>query len=259
MKRYQYERYALLCRLAYPSAIDSTPSKLKNYVSVDVFDQWGRPTSRVLWKASKNEVIVVSRGSTNFTDWLVNLALFPTKYTVQPGLSYFVHWGYLQLLEQPNCDPSREQQTLSVYQKIEDILLPLINSGKRVTFTGHSSGGAMAVLMADRFERKCPNKVKRVVTFGQPAIGLSSFKRHYLLHRKTYRICCDLDIVTFLPPLPLVYWHVGRMLWLHDETIYENTPSGYRLYKSIISWLLRPFTYHYMRKYIRNKDYFDEI
>ncbi|MEL7442080.1 MAG: lipase, partial [Pseudomonadota bacterium] len=31
-----------------------------------------------------------------------------------------------------------------------------------------------------------------------------------------------------------------------------------RFLMSLHSWLLRPITYHYMRKYIRNKSLFDE-
>ncbi|WP_411991457.1 lipase family protein [Agarivorans sp. DSG3-1] len=257
LKRYQYERYAVLCRLAYPSAMEGMVEQLDKYVYQDVFDRWGRSTTRVLWKENKDEVIVVFRGSMNIFDWLVNLAFIPKKYVAE-GFQYHVHWGYLQLLEQLSCDPHRSKHQLTVYQRLESILLPLMAQGKRISLTGHSSGGCMAVLVADRLERKYPKKVKRVVTFGQPATGLWNFKKHYTLHRKTYRICCDLDVVTFLPPVPFMYWHVGRMLWLHDEKIYENTPTWYRLSKSIVSWLLLPFTYHYMRKYIRNKDYFDE-
>jgi len=70
------------------------------------------------------------------------------------------------------------------------VLEPLRQQGKRFTFIGHSSGGAVAVLMADYFERKNTKAVKRVVTFGQPAVGSRSWYKHYLLHRKTYRICC---------------------------------------------------------------------
>jgi len=257
LKRYQYERYAVLCRLAYPSALQDTQLARDKYQYQDVFDRWGRSTTRVLWKDNKEEVIVVFRGSMNLFDWLVNLACIPRKYWL--GHHYYhVHWGYLQLLEQTSCPPNRSKRQLTVYQRLESVLQPLIEQGKRISLTGHSSGGCMAVLAADRLEHRFPKKVKRVVTFGQPATGIWNFKQHYKLHHKTYRICCDLDIVTFLPPLPFLYWHVGRMLWLHDEKVYENIPTWYRLSKSLISWLLLPFTFHYMRKYIRNKDFFDE-
>lgn len=257
LKRYQYERYAVLCRLAYPSPLEGVSPPLGEHRYHDVYDRWGRSTTRVFWHPDEQEVIVVFRGSMNIFDWLVNLAFVPRKYRFQQGY-YHVHWGYLHLLEQRSCGPDRLFRRNSVFEELVALLQPLLAEGKKVSFTGHSSGGAMAVLVADRIERAYPHKVKRVVSFGQPGTGLWSFKRHYRLHNRTYRICCGLDIVTFLPPVPFLYWHVGRMLWLHDERIYENTPTWYRLLKSILSWLALPFSYHYMRKYIRNKDYFDE-
>ncbi|MGU3845140.1 lipase family protein, partial [Vibrio diabolicus] len=53
-------------------------------------------------------------------------------------------------------------------------------------------------------------------------------------------------------------WHVGKMLWLYNGRIYENTPTFIRLGRSLFSWLMRPFSYHFMSKYIRDKDFFDE-
>ncbi|MCW8336302.1 lipase family protein, partial [Vibrio paucivorans] len=103
-----------------------------------------------------------------------------------------------------------------------------------------------------------PKSIKRVVTFGQPALGGHSFKHHYAIKNRTYLICCDLDIVTFLPPLPFLYCHCGKQLWLYNGKIHENTPTYIRLFRSLFSWVIRPFSYHLMSKYIRNKDYFDE-
>ncbi|NAW94296.1 lipase, partial [Vibrio sp. V42_P2S4T144] len=36
------------------------------------------------------------------------------------------------------------------------------------------------------------------------------------------------------------------------------TPTLIRLGRSLLSWLMRPFSYHFMSKYIRDKDFFDE-
>lgn len=281
LKRYQYERYAILCRLAYPSDFDHTQYGFDIEGRRDITDRWGRTIIRILWSEEKKEVIVVFKGSQNLWDWLLNFACFPKKL---PGRRkpYHVHWGYHYLLEQnskiednpyshPNLVMSTTQaidylqaadtrhfQGESIYQQIRATLLPLILEGKRVSLTGHSSGGAMAVLTAERLGLEHPDAMKRVVTFGQPAAGFWSFKRAYSYHHCTYRICCDLDIVTFLPPIPCLHWHVGKMLWLHNEKIYDNISTPVRLYKSLLSWLLRPITYHYMHKYIRNKDYFDK-
>lgn len=121
-----------------------------------------------------------------------------------------------------------------------------------------SGAGILHSRIADYLETKYPNVIKRVVTFGQPAVGGWRFRQNYQLARRTFRICCDIDMVTFLPPIPFMYWHTGKMLWLYNERIYENTPTILRLGRSILSWLLRPFSYHLMSKYIRDKDFFDD-
>ena len=258
LKRYQYERYAILCQLAYADALPEHHNILKPFHQTQLVDKQARSCVRILYRENKKEVIVVFRGSVGLSDWLGNMCFFPTNREVC-NTRYRIHWGFNRLLSQMT---SVSQHTSSEAQSLESLVLqivsPLLAQGKRLSMIGHSSGGALAVLMADTIERMYPKSIKRVVTFGQPAAGCYSFKQRYCLQQRTYRICCDLDVITFMPPFPFYLWHVGRMLWLHDDQIYENTPSYIRFFKSLKSWLLRPLTYHYMRKYIRNKTLFDE-
>ncbi|NVJ54829.1 MAG: lipase, partial [Vibrionaceae bacterium] len=198
------------------------------------------------------------KGSHNPVDWLLNLAMWQKKCH-QFGLNYSIHAGFHYLLTQESMPSHKNDHLgLSVYERLQTILLTHIEQGKRITFTGHSSGGALGCVLADALENKYPKSIKRVVTFGQPAFGGLSLRKHYQLAHKTFRICCDLDIVTFLPPLAGLYLHTGKMLWLYNGRIYENTPTLIRLGRSLASWLMRPFSYHLMEKYIRNKDFFDE-
>lgn len=258
LKRYQYERYAILCQLAYPDAEANYQKVLEPFHERQLVDKYGRMSVRILWTDNKKEVIVVFRGSLGFRDWLANMVFVPAKIK-QVDRHFYVHWGFKRLLNQPMFSSTKTiNEALPLRELLVKVLEPLRLQGKRFTFTGHSSGGAVAVLMADYFERQNKKAVKRVVTFGQPAVATRAWNKHYLLHHKTYRICCDLDMVTFMPPFPYYFWHVGKMLWLHDDQIYENTPTHERFLKSLHSWLLRPITYHYMRKYIRNKSLFDE-
>lgn len=258
LKRYQYEQYAVLCLLAYPRIFRHTRYGFDPAGQRVIRNRSGKIFVRVLWSQSKEEVVIVFKGSHSIADWLLNLRMW-LKDCADLQLPYSIHAGFYHLITQEST-PSRnaDQLGLSVLQRIDIALQPLIKQGKRMTFTGHSSGGAVACVVADYIENKYPKSVKRVVTFGQPAIGGWSFKRHYSLAHKTYRICCDIDIVTFMPPIPLFYWHVGKMLWLYNGRIYENTPTVLRLGRSLISWAIRPFSYHLMSKYIRNKDFFDE-
>jgi len=258
LKRYQYERYAILCQLAYTDALPEYSEILEPFEQKQLFDVYGRMSVRLLWSEKKKEVIVVFLGSVGLRDWLGNLCFVPAKHKVADD-SYYIHWGFRRLIQQPMYSSDKAaEHALPLAELLVKVTASLLERGKRVSFIGHSSGGAIAVLMADHFERLYPKSVKRVVTFGQPAIGALSFRRKYRLEHRTFRICCDLDMVTFMLPIPYYFWHVGKMLWLHDEQIYENTPTHERFLKSLSSWLLRPITYHFMRKYIRNKSLFDE-
>ncbi|BDU40180.1 putative Lipase (class 3) [Vibrio nigripulchritudo MADA3029] len=259
LKRYQYERYAVLCELAYPRTFKQTRYGFDPNGQRIVNNRFGKVLMRILWSRERDEVIIVIKGSHNLWDWLLNSVMW-LKSCKNWGLNYSIHAGFHYLLEQEST-PAHKKDTLglSVMERIEAIVKPLIeNDKKRITITGHSSGGAIGNVIADYLEQRYPHCIKRVVTFGQPAVGSFKFRKNYQLSRRTYRICCDLDIVTFMPPLPFVYWHVGKLLWLYNGKIYENTPTGIRFVRSIVSWLIRPFSYHLMRKYIRNKDFFDE-
>ncbi|MDE1252874.1 lipase [Vibrio aestuarianus] len=258
LKRYQYERYAVLCNLTYQRTFKQTRYGFAPNGQRIIRNQFGKIMVRVLWSQNHEEVIVVIKGSHSVSDWLLNFAMW-TRSCQHLGLPYRIHAGFYHLLHQES-QPTRNEDKLglSVIERLENFVTPLIQNGKRITITGHSSGGAIGCVFADYLEKKHPKSIKRIVTFGQPAIGDWNFRKHYALGHKTYRICCDLDIVTFMPPIPLLYWHVGKLLWLYNGKIYENTPTWIRMARSLFSWLVRPFSYHLMSKYIRNKDFFDE-
>ncbi len=201
LKRYQYERYAVLCNLAYPRIFKHTRYGFDPNGQRIIKNQFGKTMIRVLWSKKSSEVVVVIKGSHSITDWLLTFAMWTRSCKHTLNLTYRIHAGFHYLLHQES-QPSRNEDTLgeSVYERLESTLIPLVQQGKRITITGHSSGGAIGTVFADYFESKYPKSIKRVVTFGQPAIGNWQFSRHYRLSHKTYRICCDLDIVTFMPP-----------------------------------------------------------
>ncbi|MDF2153430.1 lipase [Vibrio sp. CAU 1672] len=258
LKRYQYERYAVLCSLAYPRVFKHTRYGFDPNGQRVIKNKSGKTMIRVLWCKTRTEVVVVIKGSHSLEDWLLNFTVWKRSCR-QLGLNYRIHAGFYHLLCQESAPARNEDRLgLSVIERLEEAVVPLIQQGKRLTITGHSSGGAIGCVFADYMEKQYPKSIKRVVTFGQPAIGGWNFKQRYRLAHKTYRICCDLDVVTFMPPIPLLYWHVGKMLWLYNGRVYENTPTFIHLGRSVLSWLIRPFSYHLMSKYIRNKDFFDE-
>ena len=63
LKRYQYERYAILCQLAYPDADEQYQKILDPFYERQLVDKYGRMSVRILWVENKKEVIIVFRGS----------------------------------------------------------------------------------------------------------------------------------------------------------------------------------------------------
>ena len=91
---------------------------------------------------------------------------------------------------------------------IVNVLEPLAAS-RTVWFSGHSLGGALATLAADRFPATAG-----VCTIGSPRVGdhqfASAFDARFGL--RALRYINDTDIVTHVPkPFPLLYKHVGAV------------------------------------------------
>ncbi len=178
LKRYQYERYAVLCNLAYPRVFKQTRYGFDPNGQRIIKNQFGKTMIRVLWSQDSNEVVVVIKGSHSITDWLITFAMWTRSCKKSLNLDYRIHAGFYYLLHQES-QPSRNEDKLgsSVYERLETTLEPLIKQGKRIAITGHSSGGAIGCVFADYLESKYPKSIKRIVTFGQPRSAIGSFAR----------------------------------------------------------------------------------
>jgi hypothetical protein len=87
--------------------------------------------------------------------------------------------------------------------------------GAALYFTGHSLGGALAVLAAQR----SPHAVAGVYTFGMPRVGGEDFERNYRgrLGERTHRLRFGRDLVPSIPTRAQGFRHVGR---------YVHCPAG---------------------------------
>ncbi len=102
--------------------------------------------------------------------------------------------------------------------------------------TGHSLGGALAILLALKLSQKPGSKLAGVVTFGQPKVGdvqlsqaitaqLLPFYRRYVNQR---------DIVPKLPPLP-DYRHSGQLYYFDDlDQLQLNPPRWLMLLDQVL-------------------------
>lgn len=98
-------------------------------------------------------------------------------------------------------------------QSVEQDILHALPTGRPVMVTGHSLGGALAVLFAQWLET-VGRDVTAVYTFGAPRPGRPDFTEPYNgsnLGSRTYRCVHGDDIVpTVAPSEPLGFRHVGR-------------------------------------------------
>ena len=151
-----------------------------------------------------NQVIAV-RGTANIENALVDIAL---KLTPDKHAGVRLHNGFSQAAQ-------------AIYTELQ----PWLKKNYVIHTTGHSLGGAVAVILAmylhvDNFQ------LGQVITFGQPKVtniaGASRFQELNIT-----RVVTEKDLVPLVPPLDPVdinnidiYWHAGREIILFTDNTY---------------------------------------
>jgi triacylglycerol lipase len=81
-------------------------------------------------------------------------------------------------------------------------------------FTGHSFGGALAIIAAERARRELNVRATGVYTYGSPRPGGAAFLDAYGedLPNVTFRFVNGTDLVATVPPPLLSFHHVGRAI-----------------------------------------------
>jgi pimeloyl-ACP methyl ester carboxylesterase len=87
-------------------------------------------------------------------------------------------------------------------------------AGSKIIVTGHSLGGALAVLTAHQIGTETGRSVHAVYTFGTPRPGDATFAGTYnqRIGQRTYRLVHGEDLVPTVGPSFLKFRHVGRFL-----------------------------------------------
>ncbi|MBI5592662.1 MAG: lipase family protein [Deltaproteobacteria bacterium] len=182
---------------AGPDALIPTRSEILDGAGLREIETFANGTNYCALVESRNRTsqpfaVLVFRGTSGFEGWLSNLKAVQTYW---PG-GGSVHSGF-------------KADFLGLWQKIEPTLskidLPLY-------FTGHSLGGALAILAASVYPARA------VYTFGAPKTGDSVFADS-LKDARIYRFENDRDIITTVPPsaIPFDFCHVGVPICLKDD------------------------------------------
>lgn len=147
-----------------------------------------------------------------------------------------VHWGFDNELNEPLVD--KPGQTLWNAIKAECNRLHQQRPDAKITFTGHSSGGAIATIATARMLDQEPDKqIDALYTFGQPRVGGKYFRAGLtqLLGDRYYRFEQYGDPMPALPPYDAEqYVHGGHwipmdldghVLTMNDDIINSDTLS----------------------------------
>ncbi|MEU3064685.1 lipase family protein [Streptomyces subrutilus] len=168
--------------------------------------------------ASDRMIVTGFRGTevAKIYDWLTDVDTPPVPGPANKG---FVHYGFHRALQ-------------SVYPQIRDTILEYRTDGQSVWFTGHSLGGALAMLAGARFHFEEPRLLPDgVYTFGQPRTceRLLAGAHNKAFRDRCHRFVNNNDIVPHLPPEP-VYTHVDTSRYFDaDGRLHDTMPLAARL------------------------------
>ena len=154
----------------------------------------------------QNARVIAFRGSMTAQDWLTDFECARTK----TGGGEEIHHGFLDAI-------------ISLGQ---DLIARAAWSQPPLFVTGHSLGGALALLAAQLLERG-GQPVAAVYTFGGPRVGNGAFAAGYdaRLGDRTYRVVNEEDIVPRVPGWLMGYRHVGQEIFLPSIGGMKTNPS----------------------------------
>lgn len=205
---------AKLCNIAYedqgPAQQQASALGLTNFRWVEVVGMFGDCYGFIA--AGDGYVVLAFRGTKDAKSWMDDLeatpAPYPWLFESGPEVGQ-IHAGFGHALR-------------DAWSQVSDAVHEVANgttgdSAPTLWLTGHSLGGALAVLSGAAFSmwsRAPIRSVNGVYTFGQPRVGLYPFCGNYdhVLCSKTFRFVNNQDLVPRVPFRGWDYADVGQMI-----------------------------------------------
>ena len=165
------------------------------------------PNGFMMWK--NNTIYMTFRGIVSSMDWLTATNMKEIAWDINNHPSALVHGGFLSYFTDINDTIQTDIETLLREHPIE-----------RIIFSGHSMGGALAILASTFYSSLFKNLVITCHTFGAPAIGNDDFIHLFEDNVDEFlRIEYVNDIV---PKIPLndTYLHISNGIVLNEDGYY---------------------------------------
>lgn len=171
--------------------------------------------------AAFDDAIVLSfRGTEHVADWVQDsrIRLVPFRNL---GL---IHRGFRNAFD-------------SVHPEIKSTLQQWSGAGRTLWITGHSLGGALALVAAAylRFPADptltLPRPVAGLYTFGQPRVGTMSFCQACdgNFGGFHFRYVNNRDIVPRIPPREIGYWHTRSIHYIDTDGNIHDDPAWWQV------------------------------
>jgi len=165
------------------------------------------------------------RGTDEMRDWLDNANVFAEK-----ALFGEFHRGFWRSLEDVWGSLYKQYNELWKADVSKNVVingkLVVKKKARPVFITGHSLGGAMAIIAAARLIHE-DKPFTSAYTFGQPRAMSVNTSRIFNTEAKSrvYRFQNNNDIVTRIPARLMGYSHAGTFLYISDKHKLYNDPG----------------------------------
>jgi triacylglycerol lipase len=182
--------------------------------------------------AGSDEAIIVAFRGTQpkvLSDWMTDINVAPVNFNFlfpnAPDIGH-VHNGFGHAFRGVRDEIFR---TIALFQ----------TKGQSVWFTGHSLGGALAVIAtaACLFDNSTRLPVNGLYTYGQPRAGDNTFVGNFeqRFKSKTFRFVNNADIVTRVPSRALGYSTEGQLVFFDSKGVAHTDESWWNQFLSNVA------------------------
>lgn len=222
-----YSRLWALSKVVYKKNVVKILKELDYKFGCESFylkycDKADHVEQKVVLLVYENDIYISFAGTDVFNglhgmyDWANNFKLIPmkNKFGSKQGR---VHLGFMRSLEL-----TLHKQPHTNIPSILDILDRLVNDyDGTIYLTGHSKGGALAILFASLVKEKYPDREIDVITYGAPKAGDKYFVREiddYIGDKFSYtRFINVRDISSDFPSKYFGYHHTGKLIKMYPR------------------------------------------